>query len=332
MFFALIADGIIGGVGGVLVFVPNIFGLFLMLGILEESGYLPRAAFVLDRIMYKLKLSGRAFMSLILGFGCNVPSIMTARGLPDEKERIGTIISSPFISCSARLPVYIMIISIFFQGYKAEVLFSIYLISILLTAFSAYFVNKIFFKGENVPLIMELPRYRIPTVRNILIYMWNKGSHFLKKAGTIILVTSIAVWALTYFPNNGNVETSFASYVGKGLAYVLKPLGFDWKVGTALFFGGVAKEVIVSTFSMLYGFSEGDVLSAKSALAASMNPLTAYAFLIFVLLYIPCFATLATIKSETGSWKWMIFSIMYSFSLAYLFSYIIVFFGKIFIF
>ncbi|MBT1248742.1 MULTISPECIES: ferrous iron transport protein B [unclassified Thermosipho (in: thermotogales)] len=331
-FISLITDGVIGGVGGILVFVPNIFGLFLALGILEESGYLPRAAFVLDRLMYKLKLSGRAFMSLILGFGCNVPSIMTARGLPDEKERIGTILSSPFISCSARLPVYIMIIGIFFKGYKSEVLFSIYLISILLTAFSAYFINKIFFKGENVPLVMELPRYRVPTFRNIFIYTWNKGSHFLKKAGTIILVTSIAVWGLTYFPDHGNIETSFASYIGKGLEIILKPLGFDWKISTALFFGGVAKEVIVSTISMLYGFAQGDISSAKMLLSQSLSPLSAYAFLVFVLLYIPCFATLATIKSETGSWKWIVFSVVYSFSLAYLFSYIVIFVGKAFIF
>lgn len=328
---SLIADGIIGGVGGILVFVPNIFALFFALGILEESGYLPRAAFVLDRIMYKMKLSGRAFMSLLLGFGCNVPSIMTARGLPDEKERIGTILSAPFVSCSARLPVYLMIISIFFPYHKAEILFSIYLISILITAFSAFFVNKLFFKGENVPLIMELPRYRIPTFRNILIYVWNKGSHFLKKAGTIILIASILVWVLTYFPNNGEIETSYASYIGKGLEFILKPLGFDWKIGTSLFFGAIAKEVIVSSISILYGFSGGDLEAAKLILMNSLNQVTAFAFLVFVLLYMPCFATLASIKSETGSWKWVLFSVIYSFVLAYIMAGIVVFVGPIFV-
>lgn len=331
LFTSLIADGLIGGVGGVLVFVPNIFALFIALGILEETGYLPRAAFVLDRIMYKMKLSGRSFMSLLLGFGCNVPSIMTARGLPDEKERLGTILSAPFISCSARFPVYMMIISIFFPRYKAEVLFSIYAISILITAFTAFFVNKVFFKGESVPLVMELPRYRVPTIRNIAIYMWNKGSHFLKKAGTIILITSILVWGLTYFPNKGDVETSYASYIGKTLEYILKPLGFDWKIGTALFFGGVAKEVIVSTMSMLYGFTEGDLISAKLALSESLNSVNAYAFLIFVMLYIPCFATIATIKSETGSWKWVIFTVIYSFLIAYILSFIFLNLGKLII-
>jgi ferrous iron transport protein B len=278
-----------------------------------------------------MKLSGRSFMSLLLGFGCNVPSIMTARGLPDEKERLGTILSAPFISCSARLPVYMMIISIFFPRYKAEVLFSIYAISILITAFTAFFVNKVFFKGESVPLVMELPRYRVPTIRNIAIYMWNKGSHFLKKAGTIILITSILVWGLTYFPNKGDVETSYASYIGKTLEYILKPLGFDWKIGTALFFGGVAKEVIVSTMSMLYGFTEGDLISAKLALSESLNSVNAYAFLIFVMLYIPCFATIATIKSETGSWKWVIFTVIYSFLIAYILSFIFLNLGKLII-
>ncbi|MCD6105190.1 MAG: ferrous iron transport protein B, partial [Thermosipho sp. (in: Bacteria)] len=220
-FISLLADGVVSGVGGVLVFIPNIFALFFALGILEETGYLPRAAFVVDRIMYKMKLSGRSFMSLLLGFGCNVSSIMSTRGLPDEKERIGTILASPFISCSARLPVYLMITSIFFNKYKGEVLFSIYIFSIVITAFTAYFVNKLFFKGEDVPLVMELPRYRIPTLRNILIYMWNKGSHFIEKAGTIIFAASIVVWFLSYFPSNGQIETSFAAYLGKLIEPIL---------------------------------------------------------------------------------------------------------------
>ncbi|MBO8160153.1 MAG: ferrous iron transport protein B [Thermosipho sp. (in: Bacteria)] len=329
IFITLISDGIISGVGAVLVFIPNIFALFFALGILEESGYLPRAAFVIDRLMYKMKLSGRAFISLLLGFGCNVSSVMSTRGLPDEKERIGTILASPFISCSARLPVYIMITSIFFPNNKAIVLFSIYIISILITAFTAYFVNKIFFKGEDVPLVMELPRYRIPTFRNLMIYMWNKGSHFIKKAGTIIFMASIVIWFVSYFPSHGEIETSYAAYLGKLIEPIIKPLGFNWQVGTALFFGGVAKEVIVSTFSMLYGFAEQDFTTAKLALSNSLTPVSAYAFLIFVLMYIPCFATLAAIKSETGSWKWVVFSVIYSLSVAYISSFIIVSIGNL---
>ncbi|QTA37653.1 ferrous iron transport protein B [Thermosipho ferrireducens] len=323
-FLSLIADGVIGGVGGVLVFIPNIFALFFALGILEETGYLPRAAFVVDRIMYKMKLSGRAFISLLLGFGCNVPSIMSTRGLNDEKERISTIIAAPFVSCSARLPVYLMIVGIFFPKYRGEILFSIYFVSILLTALSAIIINKIFFKGEEVPLIMELPRYRIPTLKNIYIYMWNKGSHFIKKAGTIIFATSILVWFVSYFPDNGNVETSYAAYIGKFLEPVLKPLGFNWQVGTALFFGGIAKEVIVSTFAMLYGFAEENLQMAKVALTTSLTPVSAYALLLFVLAYIPCFATLATIRSETGKWKWVAVSVGYSLTLAYTLSLIFV--------
>ncbi|SHH41548.1 ferrous iron transport protein B [Thermosipho atlanticus] len=328
-FTSLIADGVIGGVGGILVFIPNIFALFFALGILEESGYLPRAAFVVDRVMYKMKLSGRSFMSLLLGFGCNVPSIMSTRGLPDEKERLGTILASPFISCSARLPVYILITSIFFNKYKSEVLFSIYIISILITAITAYLVNRLFFKGEDVPLVMELPRYRIPTFRNIVIYMWNKGSHFIKKAGTIIFAASIVVWFLSYFPSKGQIETSYAAYLGKFIEPILKPLGFNWQIGTALFFGGVAKEVIVSTLSMLYGFAEQDIITAKTVLSNSLSSVSAYALLIFILLYIPCFATLASIKSETGRWKWVMFSVFYSLTIAYVFSLLVVTVGNL---
>jgi len=222
-----------------------------------------------------------------------------------------------------------MITSIFFNKYKGEVLFSIYIFSIVITAFTAYFVNKLFFKGEDVPLVMELPRYRIPTLRNILIYMWNKGSHFIEKAGTIIFAASIVVWFLSYFPSNGQIETSFAAYLGKLIEPILKPLGFNWQIATSLLFGASAKEVIVSSLSMLYGFAENDLSTAKLLISQSMSGVSAYAFLIFVLLYFPCFATLSSIKSETGSWKWVFFSVIYSFIVAYIFSYLIVLIGNI---
>ena len=321
-FSSLISDGIIGGVGGVLVFVPNIFMMFLALGFMEESGYLPRAAFVMDKLMVRFKLSGRSFISLLLGFGCNVPAIMSTRSIENPYERLATILISPFISCSARLPVYILLASIFFPRNSTLVIFSLYILSVLLTIGSAIVVNRLFFRGRKFPLVMELPRYRMPTFKNLAIYVWNKGKHFLKKAGGIILAASILIWFLGYFPANGDVEKSYAAVIGKTLEPIMKPLNFSWKAATALLFGVAAKEIVVSTFSMLYGFGEEDLESAKLALSQEMNPAIAFAFLVFVMAYIPCLATVAVIKMETNSWKWPIFALVYSILVAYLLSFI----------
>jgi len=328
-FTSLISDGIIGGVGSVLVFTPNIFAMFLALGFLEESGYLPRAAFVMDRIMEKFKLSGRAFMSLILGFGCNVPSIMATRAIDDPRERLVTILITPFISCSARLPVYLLILRIFFPESSAAMLFIIYSLSILITLLSSVVINWLFYRGRTSPLILELPRYRMPTLKNLYIYTWNRGKHFLKKAGTIIFVSAILIWVLSYFPAAGDIENSFSAMIGKSLEWIFKPFGYSWKIVTSLFYGAVAKEVVVSTMSMLYGFEEETFLGAKEALSAEMDPVSAIAFLIFVMAYIPCFATIATIYSETGSLKWTLFSIGYSLSIAYVLSLIVFYVGKL---
>lgn len=325
---SLIADGIVGGVGSVLVFVPNIFAMFLALGFLEESGYLPRAAFVMDRIMEKFKLSGRAFMSLILGFGCNVPSIMATRSIDDPKERLVTILIAPFMSCSARLPVYLLILRIFFPKSSAAMLFLIYSLSILVTLLSSVFINWLFYRGRTSPLIMELPRYRMPTFRNLYIYTWNRGKHFLRKAGTIIFVSAVLIWVLSYFPAGGDVEKSFSAMIGKSLEWIFKPFGYSWKVVTSLFYGAVAKEVIVSTMAMLYGFEEETLLGAKEALSLEMDPVTSIAFLVFVMAYIPCLATIATIYSETGSLKCTLFSIGYSLTVAYVLSLIVLYAGK----
>jgi ferrous iron transport protein B len=305
---SLVVDGIVGGVGAVLVFVPNIFGMFLALGFMEEVGYLPRAAFVIDRIMYKLKLSGRSFMSLILGFGCNVPAVMSTRGISDHRERLITILVSPFITCSARLPVYIMLAGIFFKGYEAVVILAMYVSSIVLTAISATFLNRIFFKGEPAPLVMELPRYRLPTLKNLWLYVWERGRHFLEKAGTIILIASIVIWFLGNFPQTG--DESFAAYMGKFLQPIFKPLGYDWRMVTSLIFGMAAKEVVVSTFEMMYG-------NPAEVLPHVINPAVALSFMFFVMAYVPCFATIAVIASEAGGWRWAMFSMLYSLFIAY---------------
>lgn len=323
---SLISDGIISGVGAVLVFVPNIFILFLALGILEESGYLPRAAFVIDKIMYAMKLSGRSFMSMILGFGCNVSSIMAARAINEPQERITTILVSPFISCSARLPVYVLIAGIFFGAKAGLVVFSLYILSIVFTVLSALFFNKLLYKGKPAPMIMELPRYRRPTVRSLLIYTWNRGKHFLEKAGTIIFAASILIWFLSYFPSGGNVQESYAAMLGKALEPLFRPIGFSWQIVTSLIFGIAAKEVIVSTLTMFYSTS-ADLAGGALTLVNSLTPATAYAFLIFVLLYVPCAATLVVMKSETGSIKYPIISVVYSFALAYIMALLFSFIG-----
>ncbi len=319
MLASLIADGIISGVGAILVFVPNIFALFLMLGIMEESGYLPRAAFVVDRIMYKLKLSGRSFMSFLLGFGCSVPAIMSTRGISDQRERTVAVLTVPFISCSARLPVYLLIASVFFEKNKGLVVFFVYLLSAAVALLSAVFLNKILFKGEPAFLTLELPRYRMPKPRNLLLYVWHRGKHFLVKAGTIIFLASVALWAASYFPANGEPSKSLASYVGRTISWVMKPLGFDWRISTALVFGVAAKEVVVSALGMFFGF--GGEESFTTTLANSFSPATALALIVFVMAYIPCFATLGTISAEAGK-KYLLISILYSFSVAYLLAYI----------
>lgn len=318
---SLVSEGIINGVGSVIAFIPSIFALFLALGIMEESGYLPRIAFLMDRIMYSLRLTGRSFMTLLLGFGCNVSTVMAARGLSDERERITTILVSPFISCNARIPVYLMIIGVAFAQYKAEAFFLIYLLSIVLTAFSARVVNKVVLKGESVPFIMEMPRYRFPKLSNVVTYMWNRGRHFLEKAGTIIFALSIIIWALSYFPEPNNIENSFAAMLGRYLEVIFKPLGFNWQTVSALIFGGAAKEVIVSSFAQFYGGVNNIILS----------PVAAATLMVFILGYMPCFATLAAIKSETNSWKYTFFAVFYSIFISYILALLVNLVGRIFI-
>lgn len=322
MIRSFFADGLIGGVGGVLVFLPNIFVLFLLMGVLEETGYFPRAAFVVDRLMVRLRLSGRSFMSMVLGFGCSVPAIMSTRTIESRRERIVTVLSIPFISCSARLPVYTIFVAALFPNQPGMVLAGIYGASVVLTAVVAYLLNRVLYKGKSSPLIMEMPRYRIPHVRNILIYMWSKGKHFLQKAGTIILLATIVIWALTFFPAGGEVEESYAASLGKAIQPIFQPLGFDWQATTSLIFGLSAKEVVISSLATLYGVGE-ESQALSQTLQNQFTPIVALSFLFFVMAYVPCFATLVVIKHETGRWSWMILSLVMSTGLAYVLAYLV---------
>jgi ferrous iron transport protein B len=321
---SLLVEGIVGGVGAILVFVPNIFILFMALGVLEETGYLPRAAFVIDRLMYSMKLSGRSFISMLLGFGCNVSSIMSTRAISEPKERIVTILVSPFISCSARLPVFLLIAGTFFGSRAGMIVFFLYLLSIVVTVLSALILNRLLFKGEPSAMIMELPRYRKPRLKSILIYTWNKGKHFLEKAGTIILAASIVIWLLSYFPSEG--AGSYAAMIGRYLEPLFRPLGFTWEMISSLVFGVAAKEVIVSSLTTFYG-DYALLGSSVEAIRTFISPTTAFAFLVFVLLYVPCLPALAVMKNETGSYKYVFLSVFYSLAVAYLVSMIAVLIG-----
>lgn len=312
---SLLGDGIIGGVGGVLVFIPQIFTLFFFMGFLEESGYLPRAAFLVDKLVRKFGLSGRSFMSIILGFGCNVPAIMSTKAVSNKRERLALILSIPFASCSARLPVYILLISAFFSTNAATIMLLVYISSIFLVLISAKIIELFIKDKENIPFTIEMPRFRMPTLRNLILYTWNKGKHFLEKAGGIILVASILVWLLSYFPNMGqDISTSYAASIGKFFEPVTNHLNWDWRINTGLFFGVAAKEVVVSTYSTL--FTGG--VSLVDGLRNALSPQSALALIFFVLAYVPCFATLGVIKSETRSNKLVVFTLIYTTIIAYL--------------
>ncbi len=308
---SLVGDGLISGVGSVLTFVPLIFFLFFSMGILEDSGYMSRAAFLIDRLMHRFKLSGRAFIPLLLGFGCNASAIMTTRTLEGEKERLISILINPFTTCSARLPIYAVISAAFFGAFGGFAIFSIYMISIAVALSMAIIFNFILKNKETTPLIIEMPRYKTPTVKGLAIYTWSRGKHFLKKAGGIILGATVVVWLLSNLPFGVPIQDSFAAQIGKAIAPIFKPLGFDWHVTLALIFGGIAKEVTVTTLGT---FANGNL---EHFLGTVLNPINAYALMLFALLYIPCVATQATMKMETGSYKWPIFSVIWSLSLAY---------------
>lgn len=323
---SLIVDGIIGGVGGVLVFVPIIFLLFLMLSILEDSGYLARAAFVMDKLMHKLVgLHGKSFIPMILGFGCCVPGIMATRTLENEKDRLLTMLIVPFMSCSARLPVYALFAAAFFSAYQGWVIFSIYILGMIVAIVMALIFKKTLFKGMSAPFVMELPPYRRPTIKGALIHTWERGYLFIKKAGTLIFALSIVIWILSSLPMGVEYasQESITGQIGTAIAPVFGPLGFgEWQPSVSLIFGVLAKEVVVSTFGTIYGVGEegGGIITA---LHDTFTPLSAFAFMVFVLLYMPCFATFGAIKRETNSWKWPVFTAGYMMVVAWVVAFII---------
>jgi ferrous iron transport protein B len=370
----LLVNGIINGAGSVLVFLPNILLLFFFIAILEGTGYMARAAFIMDKIMHRFGLHGRSFIPLIMGFGCNVPAILATRSLRNRGDRILTMLIIPFMSCSARLPIYILIISAFFEKHQALYLIGIYGIGVVFAFVTAQILNKTVFKNKETPFVMELPTYRMPTLRNILFHMWDKTQHYLRKIGTVVLLGVIIIWALEYFPREtkhsnhfineiesvqnstelnstekenkievinqqleaDRLENSYLGMLGKTIEPALRPLGFDWKMSISLLAGLPAKEIIVSTMGVLYQSGDDKTsvklknkiqnerhTSGKRIGQKVFTTPSALAFLIFILIYFPCFGVIATIKNESGSWKWAAFTVAYTTTLAWIAAFIV---------
>ncbi len=377
----LVIDGIIAGVGGVIIFLPNILILYLFISFFEDSGYMARAAFIMDKLMHKMGLHGKSFIPLVMGFGCNVPAIMATRSIESRKSRIITMLVLPFMSCSARLPVYILIAGALFPQYSSLVLFGLYLFGIAVAIISARLMRDTLFSGEDVPFVMELPPYRLPTFRSILRQMWLRAKQYLQKMGTVILFASIVIWFLGYFPRQDEARTqldkeiaqieqstklsqeekaeqtsmlnahftqmqqeqSYIGRLGKFTEPALSPLGFDWKMSISLLSGLAAKEVVVSTLGVIYTGNNDDSDEATARLSErikqeqrpdgtpSFTPLVAISFLIFVLIYFPCVATIIAIAREAGSWKWGAFTVIFSCGLAWLLSFLVYQIGSLFI-
>jgi len=381
LFKNLLLDGVIAGVGSVAIFLPNILILFFCIALFEDTGYMSRAAFLMDKIMHLIGLHGKSFIPMLMGFGCNVPAIMATRTLESEKDRILTILITPFMSCSARLPVYIVLAGTFFGARAGTVIFSIYLAGIILSIITGRLFRSTLLRGADAPFVMELPPYRVPMIKSLLIHMWDRSKIFLKKMGGIILIGSVIVWVLSAFPKNilysydynaevagleasyeaemetardaekvilaknrdaavaelireqkaEHAEKSYMGRIGKVFAPLFAPLGIDWRGSVALLTGFVAKEIVVSTMGVLYAADEAEDSDAlaKALKSSGMTPLSALAMMFFVLLYVPCLATVAAIRRETGSLKWAVFSVVYSTSLAWLAAFCIYQGGKI---
>jgi ferrous iron transport protein B len=329
---SLITNGIIGGVGFILVFVPPIFFMYMSISMLEDSGYLARAAFVMDRIMVKMGLHGRSFIPLLLGFGCNVPAIMAARTVDGEGNRLTTILVSPLMSCAARLPVYVLIAGVFFPETAGTMVFLMYILGILMAVIMALVFKKTLFKGKSSPLLMELPMYQVPTIHGTVTHAWERGVLFLKKAGTYLLGGAIVLWFLANFGPAGfgvPIDDAYLAIIGNLLTPVFAPIGFPWQIVTALLFGLLAKEVVVESLGII--FAVQGTAAIGTSLAGALAPVQALALMVFVLLYTPCIATIGTIKNETGSWKWAGFSVAYQVTLAYVVALAIVIVGGLLI-
>jgi len=379
----LLVDGIIGGVGGVIIYLPNILILFFFISFMEDTGYMARAAFIMDKLMHKIGLHGKSFIPMLMGFGCNVPAIMATRTLENKKDRLLTMMIIPFMSCSARLPIYVLLISAFFPNNQGLVLVSIYLIGIILAVLVALAMKRVLFAKQDVPFVMELPPYRIPTLKNTSIHMWHKGAQYLRKMGSVILIASILIWALGYYPRNVKYSTNYdeqigliksnnnishnlkseqvknielkqqseqqaKSYIGQ-LGYfiepVIRPLGFDWKIGVSIVSGLAAKEIVVSTMGVLYQadyndkrasnnlqnklkeqtYSEGELKCQKV-----FSPLVAFVLMLFVLIYFPCVASIAAINKESNI-KWAVFTMVYTTAIAWLAAFLTFQIGSLFV-
>ncbi|WP_304285885.1 ferrous iron transport protein B, partial [Porphyromonas endodontalis] len=369
----LIVGGIISGVGGVIVFLPQILILYLFISVMEDTGYMARAAFMMDKLMHKMGLHGKSFIPLIMGFGCNVPAIMSSRTIESRQSRLITILVTPLMSCNARLPVYVLLAGAFFPRHAGIVFFGLYLLGIILAVLLARLFRKLFFKQEDIPFVMELPPYRIPTHKSVLIHVWDKAKEYLQKMGTIILVASIIIWFLGYFPraevekrtearitevlNNAEVhsakereeiidsirlvghteqqEGSILGQMGKAIEPALAPLGFDWKMSIALLSGLPAKEVVVGAMGVIYTGNNDDSDEASVQLSErikqevrpdgtrAFTPLIALSFMVFVLLYFPCIATVTAVGREAGSYKWSLFVMVYTCLLAWVTSFLV---------
>lgn len=341
----MLVDGIIGGVGGVIVFLPNILILYFFISFMEDSGYMARAAFIMDKVMHKMGLHGKSFIPLIMGFGCNVPAIMATRTIENRKSRLITMLINPLMSCSARLPIYLVLVGAFFPSHASLILLSIYATGILLAVLMARLFSKALIKGDDIPFVMELPPYRMPTRKSIIRHTWEKGAQYLKKMGGIIMAASILIWFLGYYPNHDAYETvseqqenSYIGQIGHAIEPVIAPLGFDWKLGIGLISGIGAKELVVSTLGVLYhegeegieGAINGENSNLSVRIAQAITPLTAISYMLFVLIYFPCMATLAGIRQESGKWRWAVFAAVYTTVLAWLVSFIVYQIGSLF--
>ena len=333
----MLVDGIIGGVGGVIVFLPNILILYFFISVMEDSGYMARAAFIMDKIMHRMGLHGKSFIPLIMGFGCNVPAIMASRTIEDRKCRLITMLVNPLMSCSARLPIYLVMVGAFFPNQASFVLLCIYATGIILAVLMARLFSKFLVKGDDAPFVMELPPYRMPTTKSILRHTWEKGAQYLKKMGGIIMIASIIIWFLGYYPQHDAYETvaeqqenSYIGQIGKQWSRLIEPLGFDWKLGIGLISGVGAKELVVSTLGVLYT-NEEDVENVNLSNRIPITPLAALAYMLFVLIYFPCIATLAAIKQESGSWKWALFAAGYTTVLAWCIAFVVYQLGNLII-
>lgn len=329
----LVVDGVIGGVGSVLVFLPNILLLYMFISLLEDSGYMARAAFIMDRLMHKIGLHGKSFIPMIMGFGCNVPAVMATRTIESPKSRLITMLIIPLMSCAGRMPVYILIAGAFFPRHAGLVLLGMYALGIVLAILAAKIMSR-FFKDDDLPFVMELPPYRIPTAKSVFRHTWEKGKQYLQKMSGIILICSVAIWFLSYFPNHDayqsskeQQEHSFIGYVGKAMEPVLEPLGFDWRMGVGIVAGVGAKELVVSTLGVMYADAVQDEAGSSDtrlqrALVRSVTPPAALAYMVFILLYFPCIATFVAIKNESGGWKWAMITAVYTIVLAWVAAFV----------